>query len=116
MSSPWAASNLVQLTMRPPPAMRRHGSDCPTERPGPEHAPIAQQQPDTVVPLALSGLKPGHGKGSVQCVTQIMSNNCMHFDTVVNHRPVISEKYAAVLSVLVKEFENVSRLEKKNNF
>jgi len=40
----------------------------------------------------------------------------MHFDTVVNHRPVISEKYAAVLSVLVKEFENVSRLEKKNNF
>jgi len=30
----------------------------------------------------------------------------MHFDTLHNHSPVNSKKYAAVLSVLIKEFEN----------
>jgi len=30
----------------------------------------------------------------------------MHFDTLPKHRPVNNEKYAALLSVLVWEFEN----------
>lgn len=30
----------------------------------------------------------------------------MHFDMLAKHSPVNSEKYAALLSVLMKEFEN----------
>lgn len=46
------------------------------------HAPITQHQLNTGVLLALSGLKPGHGEGSV-VLTQVMANNCMHFGTLV---------------------------------
>ena len=37
---------------------------------------------------------------------QAVANNFMHFDVLAKHSPVNSEKYAAVLSVLIKEFEN----------
>lgn len=37
---------------------------------------------------------------------QVIANNCVHFDSLATHSPVNSEKYTAVLSVLVKEFEN----------
>ena len=36
----------------------------------------------------------------------VKANYCMHFDTVAEHNPVNSEKYAAILSTLIKEFEN----------
>ena len=32
---------------------------------------------------------------------QVMWNNFMHFDTLAKHSPVNSEKYAAVLSILI---------------
>jgi len=32
---------------------------------------------------------------------QVRANNFMHFDTVAKHSPVNSEKYAAVLSILI---------------
>lgn len=42
---------------------------CPAEKPSPAlgHALITQQQPNICVSLALSGLKPGHREGTVQC-------------------------------------------------
>ena len=37
---------------------------------------------------------------------QVMANNCMPFDTLAEHSPVNSEKHAAMLCILIKEFEN----------
>ena len=37
---------------------------------------------------------------------QVMANNFMHFDVLAKHRPVNSEKCAALLSVLIKRFEH----------
>ena len=37
---------------------------------------------------------------------QVMANNCMHFDTLVEHGALNCEEYAAVLSILVMKFEN----------
>lgn len=37
---------------------------------------------------------------------QVMADNFMHFDTLSKHSPLNSEKYAAVLSALIKKFEN----------
>lgn len=38
---------------------------------------------------------------------KVIANNCMHFDILVKHNPVNREKYAAVLSILIKKFEKV---------
>ena len=35
-----------------------------------------------------------------------MANNCMHFDTPAGHSSANSEKYSAVLSIVIKEFES----------
>ena len=37
---------------------------------------------------------------------QRMANDLMHFDVLAKHRPVNSKKYAALLSILIKGFEN----------
>ena len=47
---------------------------------------------------------------------QVMENSCMHFDTLAKHYPVNSEKYAAVLSILIKKFENRFQYLKKISF
>lgn len=39
-------------------------------------------------------------------LTQVIANNNVQFDTLIRHSPVKSDKYAAVLSVVIKEFEN----------
>jgi len=39
-------------------------------------------------------------------LTQVMANNCMHFDTLAKHSALNSKEYAAVLSVMIKGFEN----------
>ena len=58
----------------PCPAPHYHGScSSPlnkTARPG--CAPMTQQQPNTGVPLALSGLKQGHGEGTVHCKLKLL--------------------------------------------
>jgi len=35
-----------------------------------------------------------------------MANKIIHFDTLAKHSPVNSRKYAAMLSILIKQFEN----------
>lgn len=35
-----------------------------------------------------------------------MRNNCMHFDRLAEHNHANSGKYAALLSILIKEFDN----------
>ena len=37
---------------------------------------------------------------------QVMANRFMDFEVLFKHSPVKREKYAAVLSILIKEFEN----------
>jgi len=37
---------------------------------------------------------------------QVMANNRMHVDTLAKHKALKREEYAAMLSVLIKEFEN----------
>lgn len=45
---------------------------------------------------------------------KVVANNYMHFDTLAERCPGKTEKRAAVLSVLIKEFlEQVSRVSKK---
>jgi len=39
-------------------------------------------------------------------LTEVNAGNCMHFDRLRKHRAQNSEEYAAVLSVLLREFEN----------
>jgi len=39
-------------------------------------------------------------------LAQVIAHNCVHFDTPAKHRTVNTEKYTAVLSVLIKECEN----------
>lgn len=51
-------------------------------------------------------LKKRARKDTESCDSQVMANNCMHFDTLPKHSPVYREKYAAVLSVLIRGFEN----------
>lgn len=48
-------------------------------------------------------LKPGHGESTV--LTQIMANNCISFDTLAKQSYKM-QKYTALISVLMKEFEN----------
>ena len=38
--------------------------------------------------------------------SQVVANNFMHFDTLAKHSSVNSERPEAVLSILIKEFEN----------
>lgn len=39
-------------------------------------------------------------------LTQAVAKKSMDFDTLAKRSPVNTEKYAAVFSVLIKEFEN----------
>ena len=39
-------------------------------------------------------------------LTQVMANNCMHFDALTKHGAQNSEEYTVMLSLLTKEFEN----------
>lgn len=45
---------------------------------------------------------------------QVIENSSIHFVTLVEHIPKNSEKYTAVLSFLIKEFENSRLLKKKS--
>jgi len=74
---------------------------------------ISQHQPMISVLLTLSGLKPGHG---AQCSTNSSygEKKITDFAAIVKHSPVNCEECAAVLSVLIKEFQNRLQPYKKN--
>jgi len=44
--------------------------------------------------------------GYNEALAQVMANRFMHLDTLAKHSPVNSEKYAAMLSILIHELEN----------
>lgn len=48
-------------------------------------------------------------------LTQVMTNKFMDFYALAKHSPVKSKKQAAVLSVLIKEFENSLQDSKKKH-
>ena len=96
----------AQTILRTPLTPHHHGGgSCNAAQPSPRHAPISQQQLHISGLLTLPWLKPGHGEGSVQCQLKLWQIST-HFDTLVKHCSVSREKYAAMLSVLIKEFEN----------
>ena len=53
--------------------------------------------------LTETGMREGHSG----VLTQVMANNFKHLDILTKHSPVNrKKKYAAVLSILIKKFEN----------
>ena len=79
---------------------------CPTECPSP--APGAHPSlTATTQQCAISTAWAETGMWAVLCsANSVMANNCMYCDTLAKHSRVNSEKYAAMLCVLIKEFEN----------
>jgi len=83
----------------------------PTKQPSPRSTSIAQQQQCNWHCLGWKqGMGPGHAAG----LAQVMANNYMQFGKWVKHSTVNREKYAALLSILMKE--QVPRLQKKSSF
>mgnify|MGYP001852001031 CR=1 FL=1 len=75
---------------------------CQAGRPSPGRTPIAHQQPNVTVLLTLSV---GHGEGAVQCQNkgwQIIVCILIHWLNAA----MKSEKYTAMLSDLIRDFEN----------
>jgi len=73
--------------------------------PSPGPIPITQQQPNCqcAINAVRTEIRAQGGHSAVPA--QVMANNCMHSDRLAKHSLGNSEKYAAVLSVLMKEFE-----------
>ena len=46
---------------------------------------------------------------------QVMANKLMHFGTLAKHSPINSKKYATLLSIRIKEFENRFQDSHKNH-
>lgn len=74
---------------------------------GPWHAPIAQQHPKRQCTInAVLAETRAWGGQCCAVLTQAMANSCAHFDTVAKHSTLNSKEYTALLSVLIKEFDN----------
>lgn len=54
-------------------------------------------------------------RGNSAVLTKVTANNVMHFNTLAKHSPGNSEKYAALFSVLIQEFENRLQDGQKNH-
>lgn len=54
--------------------------------------------------------------GHTAVPAQVMANTFMQLDTLAKHSPVNSEKYTAVLTILLKGFESSSKTAKKLSF
>lgn len=80
---------------------------CPTEQPclalG-THPSLTTATYQRAIRTVWSETRTQAGQNAV--LTQVTANNCMHFYTLAKHSPVNSEKYAVMLCILVKEFEN----------
>lgn len=78
---------------------------CPTPS-GWQLCPIAQQQPSHQHAINIVQDETRAQRGCNALLTQVKANNCMHYDTLAEHCPMNSRKYAAGHSVVWKEFEN----------
>lgn len=70
------------------------------------------QPPHAIMAAALSSAPTEHRCAinpswaePYRALSQVMANKFMHCDAPAKHGPVKSEKYTAVLFVLIKEFE-----------
>lgn len=91
----------------------------PTEWLSLRHAPIAHQQTNRnnhqcAINAVWTEIR-ARGR-HITVPTQVMANNIMCFDTLVKQSPVNSEKYAALLCILIEEFENRFQDRKKRRF
>lgn len=78
------------------------GSAPPSSPAWPQAHTHCSQQPHISVQLALYRLKLGHREGTAQVLTQVVANSCVRCSKLAKHSPVCSEKYVAVLSVLIR--------------
>lgn len=89
---------------------------CPPSslaQPSPRNAPIAHQQPNINALSMLSELQSGHVEDAAPA--QVIGNNYMRFNSLSKHSSLKSKKYAAMLSVLIKEFASSFQDHKKKN-
>lgn len=118
VSSPWATCSPARLTVWP-------GTDpapswqwlCPIEWLGPALglAPIAHQHQTSVCNWHCWWAETKTRGGHSEVQTQVMANDFIHFNTLAKHSPGNSEKYAALFSVLIQEFENRLQDGQKNH-
>ena len=88
----------AQLALQLHPALHHHGSSSASH--GLTQPKVHNHYLAPSVLLNLYGLKPGHG---VQCSASLSYDKLMNFDT---WSPGNSQKYANVLSVVIKEFQS----------
>ena len=96
---PCSNASLAQLAIRQS-HITSYSSSGSSPQTGPGQTHIAQQHPNHLHTINAVW-KPR------QCsavLTPEMANDCMHFDTLAEHRALNSEEF--VLSCLIKEFEN----------
>lgn len=73
---------------------------CPADQPSP-----AQKQTNSSVLSTLSGLKPGHKDGTMQCQINLWQIT-VYFDSLAKHSPENSKKICSLAFFPIKEFEN----------
>lgn len=99
MFNTWPVGCTSQPILQPPPAPLHHHAKQPSSG----HSRITQWQPNIIVRLALSVLKPGHSA----MLTEIMANY-IAFDALPKNSPVNRRKIS-------KPWEWVSRLQQKKH-
>jgi len=82
--------------------------------PSPRHTPIAQQQPNNQCEVG-TGPKSGHGEGALQCLLKLWQIIVCILICWLNTVLGTAKKYAALLSILVKEFKKRFQSCQKNH-
>lgn len=110
MSNPQPSTAHSAAASCPTPSLVASGP-CQEARPGPRHACIAQQQPNSNVLLTSSQLKPGTGCSAME--TQLMANDCMHFDTLAEKSPMNREYMQLCILFWCRNLKIGSKIAKK---
>lgn len=101
MCSLWATCDLVQFQCGSPPALHAKGG-CSFPQ-----WPLAETHSSAIISqCAINTVSTERRWWERAVITQIMANSCIHFVTLAKHSVVNRSDYAAVLSSLIKEFEN----------
>lgn len=104
MSNPWPTGR-VAMQVSPSLHCESNGSSCSAAWPGPRHT----HHSTTITHWCPINSVWTENRARVLCsaiLIQVVANNCMHFDALPKNSPVSSEKDAALLSILLLEFEN----------
>lgn len=102
---PQASWGLAQLAVQLHSAPSQHGSSSAQQSRPAQHAKPSLSNNQTAVCIWLwAEIRTREERSAV--LTQMMTTSCVHFDTLAKYSSVDSKKYAALLSVLIKKFDN----------